>query len=225
MTTTDLPTTTTALRKLAQELGLKGMGSANKATLLPAITAELERRAAAEAVIEKAGKAPKLCAICGKRRPTSKNGKDFRDQCDPCHVEAGWENTHSDGGHADILAVEEEQRTDVQRKEIDGCWVCFPELNRAKRDPRPGQARAGQVVVAKGNKAEVFKAAAEAAEYRVDIETNDANRTVATATCRDGSWIQLVWNGAAYDYPNSSAKVNGKERKVRNLAEALRLLM
>ena len=103
----DLPTTTVALRQVAKELGLKGLGSANKATLLPAITAEMERRAPAPAK-----KAPKMCVVCGKRRPTAKNGPGFNDQCDPCHEEGGgWENTHSDGGHAEILAVEEADRT------------------------------------------------------------------------------------------------------------------
>ena len=34
----------------------------------------------------------------------------------------------------------------------------------------------------------------------------------------------MKWNGSAYDYPNSSAEFGGKARKVRNLAEALRIL-
>lgn len=72
-----MPTTATALRKYAQELGEKGMSSASKATLVPAITEELERRAAVEKAAAKTGK---LYSICGKRRPTTKNGKGFKDQ-------------------------------------------------------------------------------------------------------------------------------------------------
>ncbi|WP_249997504.1 Rho termination factor N-terminal domain-containing protein [Actinoplanes sp. M2I2] len=109
---TELPTTVPALRSLAKDLGLKGMSAAKKDALVPAITEELERRAVAERAAAQAGKAPKLCVICGKRRPTSKNGKSFNDQCDPCHVEAGWENTHSDANHAAVLAVAEAERTE-----------------------------------------------------------------------------------------------------------------
>ena len=36
-------------------------------------------------------------------------------------------------------------------------------------------------------------------------------------------WFQMVWNGGADDYPNST-RIGGKERKVRSLAKALRLL-
>lgn len=222
-TAPELPKTTTALRSFAKELGLKGLSAANKPTLVPAITEELERRAVAEQAAAKAGKAPKLCAICGKRRPTSKNGKDFRDQCDPCHVEAGWENTHGDGGHAAILAIDPPDRTAEQGHEIAGCWICFPELNRAAREPGDGRSRAGQVVVAKGDKPEVFRVAAEAAGYAARREDSEQGRVTVTAI-KDGVEIRMVWNGRAYDYPASSARFNDKVRKVRNLAEALRLL-
>ena len=113
----ELPTTAIALRTFAKELGLKGMSSANKTTLVPAITEELERRAAAEKAAAKSGK---LCSICGKRRPTTKNGKDFKDQCDPCHIEAGWENTHGDANHAAILAADPADRTAEQGHETRG---------------------------------------------------------------------------------------------------------
>lgn len=218
--TIELPKTATALRALAKELGLKGLSAANKGTLVPAITEELERRAAAEKAAAKAGK---LCSICGKRRPTSKNGKDFRDQCDPCHIEAGWENAHSDANHAAILAVDPADRTAEQGHEIAGCWICFPELNRAQREPAAGRSRAGQVIHAKGDKPGVFQEAAETAGYVAKREDSETGRTTVTATRGDDS-ITMVWNGKAYDYPNSSATLGGKARKVRNLAEALRLL-
>lgn len=62
----------------------------------------------------------------------------------------------------------------------------FPEFNRAKRDPFSGQARAGQLGIAKGNKAEVFRIAAEAASWKVNTEATEG-RTVATATDVEGN--------------------------------------
>lgn len=110
------------------------------------------------------------------------------------------------------------------------------EAREARKATATGRSRAGMVIVAKGteiHKSETFRAAAEAAGWGVkviresyelsDDAEGDGTRFYATAE-RDGDSISLAWDGRAYDYPNSSALINNKNRKVRNLKEALRLL-
>lgn len=55
-TAPEMPATVSSLQKLAKELGLTGMGSANEATLVPAITEEQERRVATPATSRRVGR-------------------------------------------------------------------------------------------------------------------------------------------------------------------------
>lgn len=90
--------------------------------------------------------ARKVCTVCGIRKGTTANGKDFADMCDPCYQEAGWENTHSDGDHDNINAGNvvygmtthktEEAFQAWLKEEREGCWICFPELNLAKKSAK-----------------------------------------------------------------------------------------
>ena len=59
--------------------------------------------------------ARKLCTTCNNRPANSQ----YNGNCEPCDTEGGWENEHSDRGH-------NETNTDPN------CWLCHPELNRAK---------------------------------------------------------------------------------------------
>lgn len=242
---------TVELRKLAASGGLKGQSSARKEHLLgllePIQLAQVEnmekvaaQRKAAEAAKVEAPAAPKtnLCPICELRRKYTgaANGEKaprLSDMCNPCFAEGGWENTHSDSNHDAILETPEADRTEAQKLEIDGCWICFPELNLAKAAPKAGRSRAGMVIVAQGteiHKSETFRKAAEGLGWTVTIETQtyedgDASNTRHYATATKGQEsISLAWDGRAYDYANSSARLNGRDRKVRNLKEALRLL-
>jgi hypothetical protein len=239
----------TDLRKAFSAQGIKGFSSANRAAFNAAIEA-----AEIEAYTEDAARAPKpvvavtvapksknLCIVCGERRGMSaakRNemgiGRDFGNQCFPCYEEAGWENAHSDSNHAAILEVPDALRTQEDLSEINGCWICFPELNQAKRPARSGRSRAGMVIVAKGtelHKSETFRLAAEAAGWSVNVlgyvnlaeDGEEQERYVATAT-KGGDTIELAWNGRAYDYASSSMTKARKARKVRNLKEALRLI-
>ncbi len=239
ITATDLDATgTVALRKMARELGIKGMSSAKGADLREAIRPIQADQLAAKKAEVKAKKSGK-CIICGIRNGMSAAkrsemgiSKDFSDQCHPCYEEGGWENSHSDGGHATILSNNAAgiTLTEEQRAEIDGCWICFPQLNLAKRPAREGRSRMGMQIVAQGNelhKSEVFKKAAEALGWKVTISTEDdgkeGQRLRAFAT-KGEETISLAWEGRAYSYPNSEAFLGGKARKVRNLKEALRLI-
>jgi hypothetical protein len=89
--------------------------------------------------------AKKICIICGKRNATSANGVSMNDMCDPCYVETGHENEHSDNGHDDILAWDaandgtpEPDWFDNERPMTETCWICHPELNKAKADAKVG---------------------------------------------------------------------------------------
>lgn len=230
------------LRKIYSAQGIKGFSSANRAAFtanieaahtealeihegmmvlaLAAAAAQVEVAKVVEVEVAKKG----MCIVCTIRKGTSKNGRDFRDMCDACYQEAGWENTHSDGDH--------ENGTETD----DACWICHPELNKAKAEAKAGRSRAGMVIVAKGSeihKSETFRVAAEGAGWTVTMEREtyeleadaegEGTRYYATATKGDDS-ISLAWDGRAYDYPASSAELSGKGRKVRNLKEALRLL-
>lgn len=84
-----------------------------------------------------------LCNVCGKRTVGS-GGRQYDTQsaaslgmCGPCDSEGGWENTHSDWGHEEILAKPEAERTAEDLENIDGCWICFPELNMAQKEHKP----------------------------------------------------------------------------------------
>ena len=206
--------TAVELRKAAAELGIKGASKGRKADLIAEIM-KLVEAAKAEAAKQAEAKPVKkgTCEDCGKRRISKLVvGPNL---CDVCYDYAGWENTHQDG--------------DTGPEDHESCPICHPELDK-RYVVREGRSRAGMEIVARGtevHKSETFKVAAEAAGWTVKIHTETYEggntRHYADAT-KDGKAIQLAWDGRAYDYPASSARSGGKDRKVRNLKEALRLL-
>lgn len=144
----------------------------------------------------------------------------------------------SKGKRADLLAaigaIQDAQRELVEAP-VPAPAVEPSDEEAAKKARR---SRRGMVIVAKGteiHKSATFKDAAEAAGWDVAIlgsvvwqmnedgEGYEIERFVARAS-KDGNLIELAWNGRAYDYPTSYAILNGKNRKVRNLKEALRVL-
>lgn len=247
LTATDLTTKTAVeLRKIGAEAGVKGASKGKKAELLAALLpiqdaqravkhAETQAKVATAQADSKPAKKSNKCRICNDRRMYTGPGEKaprLSEACNPCYAEGSWKNAHSDNGHDEIQATPEAERTSEQLNEIAGCWICFPELNLVQRSARTGQSRVGMVIVAKGSevhKSATFKAAAEAAGWSVKVmdtfEVTEGNqaRYVATAT-KGNDTIELSWNGRAYDYPNSSASLGGKVRKVRNLKEAIRFL-
>lgn len=99
----------------------------------------------------------KLCTICNTRTAGTGKGTDPQHAlsmgyCAPCLEEAEWENTHSDDGHDHLirtLEVGRQARVDNIAQleaevalEIEGCWICHPELNEAQKahTPREGHA-------------------------------------------------------------------------------------
>jgi hypothetical protein len=80
----------------------------------------------------------KICNVCNIRRVyTGAKGTEIApvlsDLCNYCFEEGGWENLHSDSNHDDILSHPAETRTGEMLEEIQGCWICYPELNLAQK--------------------------------------------------------------------------------------------
>jgi hypothetical protein len=216
--------TVTELRKTFTSQGIKGAGKWKREDFTSTIIAA-EFAAYAEAETRKPVAEPKkgTCEDCGRK--VGKSGHPTL--CTPCWDYAGWENTHSDAGHATFIESGEAVTRDLA-VEIAECPVCHPELDPRKPvAKREGRSRAGMVIVAKGSeihKSQVFRAAAEAAGWTVTVLGDDETGRYYADAHRGAEAIQLAWEGRAYDYSASSARINGKDRKVRNLKEALRLL-
>jgi hypothetical protein len=214
--------TVTNLRKIFTEQGVKGASSWKREDFNSTVIAA-EFAAYAEAETRKPVAKPAkrgVCTECGRK-------EDFRASglCKADREYAEWENAHSDQGHN---TPDEQDGADTA-----DCPVCHPELDPRKAVvKREGRSRAGMVIIAKGSevhKSQIFKEAAEAAGWTVTVtgevydDDEKATRYYADAY-RGTDAIQLAWDGRAYDYPASSALIAGKNRKVRNLKEALRLL-
>lgn len=221
--------TVTNLRKIFTTQGIKGAGKWKRMDFDSAIiNAEFAAYAQSEAMEAAKQTKPKkgICEDCGRK--VGKSGHPTL--CPACYEYAQWENTHTDEGHEAVA-----DSTSEEIELMTGCPVCHPELDprKAPHGERKGTSRAGMVIVAKGSevhKSNVFKVAAEAAGWTVKVmdtfdetEGDGPARYYADAHRGDDA-IQLAWDGRAYDYPSSSARINGKDRKVRNLKEALRLL-
>jgi hypothetical protein len=87
--------------------------------------------------------ARKLCTVCEIRTQyTGAAGGEtaprLSDMCNPCYAEGGWENTHSDGGHDQILAGTHTTDDAYTISDMEFCWICHPELNLAKVAPKAG---------------------------------------------------------------------------------------
>lgn len=88
--------------------------------------------------------AAKLCSVCSKRRVgTGSKGTETAphgsDMCNYCFEEAGWENTHSDYGHdAKSEEITSELGVAEAGKRVEGCWICFSELNLAQKPAKTG---------------------------------------------------------------------------------------
>ncbi len=164
------------------------------------------------------------CEICNIRPVPSLQVRDnagmSRDMkyCVPCYEEAGWENTHADG--------HDEENVD------EHCWICVPELNEAQREyaPREGTSREGMVVHVTIRATGVEKAAEVIAQLP-SIESWDTK--VAKPTKRNGQVTKLVFASTVQTFElrwdfqgrfiTGTVTEDGKTRKVRNVAEALRL--
>jgi hypothetical protein len=131
--------------------------------------------------------------------------------CNLCHVEADYENTHSDDDH--------------DSEPVDGCWVCYPELNqRTQADERgarkaSGTSRSGMVFTVPVKASGKEKAEAVKAQITADVKVTV--RTVKGVTTLRAGALRLAWDAQGrFDYDASRYG----DRKVRNAAAAIRTL-
>jgi hypothetical protein len=165
----------------------------------------------------------KLCTICQTRPISSKANRvaagmssDMK-YCLPCFDEAGWENSHADG-HSESSKVE-------------GCWICYPELNKAQREytPREGTSRAGMVINVTIRAAGVDKANEVLAKldesYETTKITKPSKRNAQITKLAFASTVQafeLRWDDRGR-FIGGTVTEDGRSKKIRNVAEALRL--
>lgn len=205
MNRNEIPTKTTDLRKFAKALGLKGLSSANKATLLPAIEAEFDRREAAEKPAPKKNRKPQsraastggTCEVCKIAKVNRKTQGSDSTMCTVCFEEAGIENEHQDGEH--------EAGTHF------GCPMCFPV--EVPEGPRTTTSyRFAVAALRRGWKVEIFANVG-----------SDAFRVVAT---KDGEEIALTWRAGAFQYytKESFRTREGKKSLILNASQAHRYL-
>lgn len=192
----------------------------------------------------------KTCSICETRpaatgvRKTNAGMSSDMDYCVPCFEESGWENTHSDRAHetfekltvrgssfknkADLDAYKAEMR-----EETKICWICNPEINEAKREytVRQGTSRAGMVINVSIRAAGETKAAETTTQLQALVGEGETKAKVATAKktgdvsllLQTGKQEFLLFWDARGRFTGGSVKENGKVRKVRNVAEVLRI--
>lgn len=222
LTATDLTAKTAVeLRKIGAEAGIKGASKGRKDELMHQLVKIQQEQIEAKRQEEQAkakSEEPKrgICTECGRKEDFQGSGL-----CEADREYAESENAHGDEDHEGPEPTEGDFRND--------CQVCHPELDR-RSARRIGRSRAGMVIVAKGSeihKSLLFKREAEAKGWTVEIsaEEFDGGNTRHFADAHRGDEaIQLAWDGRAYDYSASSARLKGRSRKVRNLKEALRLI-
>lgn len=226
MTETKIPTTTVELRKFAQQLGLKGLSSANKATLVPAVTAEVERREAEKAA-KKAAKAPAKA-----KAPKVERRRYSADEL------AGYENHHSDNGHDAINAgkVSVKDWTFKSQKALDefieservimaDCPVCHPEkvITVNLSEQRYAESRQGMVMHVKRGmtaeeKAQVVVEALKVAGVPSRVSNHKGEVTVSTRLRGDD--VKLVFTRKTLD--STVSRIGSK--RIHNVAAALRII-
>lgn len=183
----------------------------------------------------KAANQPRVCPDCKIRKslPISESEAGL---CRPCLDYAEAENTHSDYAHAQIA----EGKTEGLRFEGDGlaqeieamksCPVCHPELDpRTEKRVTTGTSRKGMIVHAQGGAADKAKTFADAVATVGGTAKAEETKNLVTVVAEvKGSLFKAVWTvKGAWIYDESQyakAQASGKPRKVRNLAELLRLV-
>lgn len=236
---------TNGLRETAKTFGLTNVKKYSKAQLVDTLEAiEAERAELAEAakmaaetiakMEAKAAKAPKKdstkCTVCQTRKPmtsTQRNaegiGRDYADMCEPCYTESGHENAHSDENHGD----------DTEGRKAEGCWICFPELNRASRPAKVsvGTSRLGMVMNVSVRAAGEIKAGqviakVEATGAKTKVEAPKKEDLVLLTISTATETITIGWtkSGACLYERISIVAKSGKVTKARNVAAVLRHL-
>lgn len=164
-----------------------------------------------------------LCSICGIRPiGGGKSGgwedKDFNKQqgyCNPCGDEGQMQNSHMNG-HESIGE--------------NDCWLCHPELDETAKPyvRREGTSRAGMVVHVTIDAAALDKAfqtiaqLPEGFEHKLIKPTKRNGLTTKLTFHSLGQTFELRWDDRGRCLGGTITE-DGRTRKIRNVAEALRL--
>lgn len=155
------------------------------------------------------------CNVC-KTRTVGSGGKAYDTQaaaanglCGPCDTEGGWENEHSDRGHnAESTEVATLMEDDTVGKRVEGCWVCYPEINMAQREHKPRTSKGGQ------GKATTRRPQLNHRTQCLHPQTPEARRE-----CRKAFWaLEAKAEEVAAD-PATTAKARGTATAVKALNE------
>jgi hypothetical protein len=229
--------TTVELRKLAGQVGVKGMSSGRKADLLDKLyQMKVEIDNQRQAVVTPESKpakstGKKRCAVCEIRpaSPLTAEGQT----CELCYEEAGWENAHSDHGHDDIDTYSLENTHFTEQAEVDAyiaetkqemesCWICQPSLNKASgAKVRVGTPRLGMTF----NVTIKADGATKATEVKALLKARGLSGAKITET-DGGVMLELSKAGIVCVWSDSGKRivtqVDGKN--VRNVSEILQKL-
>lgn len=167
--------------------------------------------------------AAKLCSLCKTRPVGTGTGHDAKHArtmgyCNPCLTEAEMENEHSDYGH--------DEGKDADGNPTNGCWICHPELNAASADyqPRKGTSRAGMQLTVPLRATGKEKAARVSDQlppsFALSVRTAKGVTTLKASSA--GETLVLNWDLRGR-FLQGLFTTEGKTRKVRNAAEAIRL--
>lgn len=189
----------------------------------------------------------KTCEDCTTRPATEEINGELK-YCSACLRLEEDGNHHSDAGHEYLLATADADLTlkdwnfrtkkalmtwvDSERKVMETCWVCHPELDETKVEytPRRGTSRLGMVINvpqrAPGQEkaavllARITNGATQFSDTDVKIATKKGVTTlkVADFTCAWDEQGRWTYGGTSY------TDDNGRARRIRNAAEFLRLV-
>jgi len=234
--------TTVELRKLAGQVGVKGMSSGRKADLLDKlyqmkVEIDNQRQAEQKPVVTPESKPAKAtgkkrCAVCEIRPASPLTAEGMT--CELCYEEAGWENAHSDHGHDDIDTYSLENTHFTEQAEVDAyiaetkqemesCWICQPSLNKASgAKVRVGTPRLGMTF----NVTIKADGATKATEVKALLKARGLSGAKITET-DGGVMLELSKAGIVCVWSDSGKRivtqVNGKN--VRNVSEILQKLV
>lgn len=142
--------------------------------------------------------ARKICNVCNARPVGYGTNGDQRqaqsmDLCTPCYEEGGWENTHSDFAHDAEAEHMVQQGNNEAGHRVEGCWICFPELNDAQK-PYVKRERKGHQSPRRTQLNHRYCLHAQTPKARRDCR----NAFWATGTEDFGAYRASVWQAAGY---------------------------
>jgi hypothetical protein len=165
------------------------------------------------------------CEICKTRpvmtdRQKLEHGVEFP-YCEPCLIQADWENVHSDDNHGPNFTG---LATDT-----DPCWICHPELDETTKPyhERQGSSRAGvkhHVSIRATGREKADQVAAQLGErYTAKIRTVKGVVTLKAAVT--GDQTETAFTVSWYvtgQLLGAAITEGGKTRRLRNAAEVIR---